>query len=68
MMTLTKKVWDLYVDRSSQQWIVRDLEGNFWIIPSVENSWDHRQPFELTEDANLEPIPGHYKYMLDLPF
>jgi hypothetical protein len=21
-----------------------------------------------TEETELEPIPGHYKYMLDLPF
>jgi hypothetical protein len=58
----------LYVDKSSQQWIVRDPEGNFWIVPSVENSWDHRQPYQPAEGADLEPVPGHYKSMLGLPF
>ena len=35
MLTLRKNVVALYVDRSSQQWIVLDAEGNFWIVPSV---------------------------------
>jgi hypothetical protein len=59
----------VYVDRARpQHWIVRDPEGNFWIVPPVENPWDNRQPFELTEESELEPVPGHYKYMLRLPF
>ncbi|MGH7843837.1 MAG: hypothetical protein ACREQW_01510 [Candidatus Binatia bacterium] len=68
MVVLKKQLVALFVDRSSQQWIVRDPEGNFWIVPPVENAWDHRQPFYPTEETELEPIPGHYKYMLDLPF
>ena len=35
----------LFVDRSSQHWVVRDPKGNFWIVPSVENPWNHHQSF-----------------------
>ena len=58
----------LYVDHTSQRWIVRDPEGNFWILPPMTDSWEHRQPFELTEEADLEPVPGHYSYLLGLTF
>lgn len=58
----------LYVDRSSQQWVALDLEGNFWILPNVDNAWDQRQPMCPTEETELVPVPGHYKYMLGLPF
>ena len=68
MVTLPKQKVLIYVDRSSNQWIVRDPEGNYWIVPVIEDPWEHRQPFELTRDMELEPIPGHYKYMLELPF
>ena len=44
MITLRKRVLALYVDRSSQQWIVRDPDGNFWLVPSADHAWDHRQP------------------------
>jgi len=68
MLTLRKNVVTLFVDRFSQQWIVLDPEGNFWIVPSDnENPWDQRQPFTPTEETELEPVPGHYKYMLGLP-
>ena len=68
-MTIGKKhVVALFVDKSSQQWVVRDADGNFWLLPTGENPWDHRQSFDPTEESDLEPIPGHYKYMLDLPF
>ena len=36
MTALGKQVVGLFVDRVCQQWIVRDPEGNFWILPSVE--------------------------------
>lgn len=68
MMTLRKQSVSIYVDRSSQQWIVQDPEGNFWSVPVVDQPWDHRQPFDLTDEIELEPVPGHYKYMLGLPF
>ena len=58
----------LFVERSSQQWIVQDPEGNFWLLPSVEDPWSQRQPFHPTEETELELVPGHYKNMLSLPF
>jgi hypothetical protein len=58
----------IFVDRSSQQWIVRDPDGSFWLVPPVENAWEHRQPFYPSEETTLEPVPGHYKDMLGLPF
>ena len=68
MVTVMTQKVSIYVDRSSQQWIVRDADGNFWIVPMVEHPWDHRQPFELTEEIKLEPVPGHYRYVLELPY
>ena len=68
MLTLRKNVVALYVDRSSQQWIVLDVDGNFWVVPSAEeNPWDQRRPFYPTKETELEPVPGHYKYLLGLP-
>jgi hypothetical protein len=68
MLTLRKNVMTLYVDRTNQQWIVLDGEGNFWIVPTGDdNPWNQRQPFFPTEETELEPVPGHYKYMLGLP-
>jgi hypothetical protein len=63
-----KQIAALFVDRLSQQWIVRDPAGNFWILPSVEEPWIHRQPFTPTDEMDLEPVPGHYKDTLGLPF
>jgi len=58
----------LFVDRKSQQWVVRDLEGDYWVVSSDhENPWDDRQPFFPTDETELEPVPGHYKHMLGLP-
>jgi hypothetical protein len=68
MLAVAKPVVTLYVDRTSRQWIVRDPEGNFWIVPPGNDAWEHREPFEPTADADLAPVPGHYKYLLELPF
>ena len=68
MFAVRNRMAALYADKASQQWIVRDPEGNFWVVPCVENPWDHRQPYQPAEDADLEPVPGHYKSMLGLPF
>jgi hypothetical protein len=68
MTTDSKQRAALFVERSYQQWIVRDPDGNFWLLPSVENPWSHRQPFCPTPDMDLEPVPRHYHYLLDLPF
>ena len=67
MLAVRQQVLALYVDRPTQQWIVRDPDGKFWVVPPVDNAWDQRQPFNPTGDTDLEPIPGHYKYLLHLP-
>jgi len=68
MHTLRKNVVSLYVDRASQQWIVLDGDSNFWLVPGGrEDPRDQRQPFYPSEETELEPVPGHYKYMLGLP-
>ena len=55
----------LYVDRNLDGcWIVRDRSGAFWMVPAGEQAWERRQPYTLTEDAQLESVPGHYKYLL----
>lgn len=68
MTTLSNQKVFLFVDRSSQQWIVRDTEGTFWTLPTIEEAWEHRQPFTPTDETELEQVPGHYKYLLGLPF
>ena len=67
MFTASKPVVALFVDRTTRRWIVRDSEGRFWSLPSTDNPWDERQPFSPAEETELEPVPGHYKYMLGLP-
>jgi hypothetical protein len=67
MLTVRKHVVAIYVDRSTGRWIVRDSDGNFWVLPATDNPWDDRQPFSPAEETELEPVPGHYKYMLGLP-
>jgi hypothetical protein len=57
----------LYVDRSQPScWIVRDAAGDFWKVPSGDQGWERRQPYTLTEDAQLESVPGHYRYLLGI--
>jgi hypothetical protein len=68
MTILRGQLVALFADKSSQQWIVRDPEGNFWILPPGENPWDHRQAFQPSAETELEPVPGHYRDMLGLPF
>jgi hypothetical protein len=59
----------LYVDRARpEHWIVRDAEGRLWTVPSIENAWESRSPFEPGEDTELEVIPKHYLGTLGLPF
>ena len=58
----------LYVDRTTQQWVVLDSDGNYWTVPPIGNPWEHRQPFHATEQTELERVPGHYKSMVGLPF
>jgi hypothetical protein len=57
----------LYVDRRLPScWIVRDQAGDFWMVPAGDQAWEHRQPYALTEDAQLESVPGHYRYLLGI--
>ena len=68
MLTTRMPVMSLYVDRSyPEHWIVRDREGRFWVLPPGENAWERRRPYDPGDDAELEPVPGHYMYMLGLP-
>lgn len=67
MPAVRKHVVGLYVDRSTQQWIVRDQEGSYWVVPPTDHPWDDRQPFFPAEETELESVPGHYKVMLGLP-
>ena len=45
MRAKARRVVAIYVDRATQQWIVRDSEGDLWTLPSSDNPWDERQPF-----------------------
>jgi hypothetical protein len=36
MLTETKPVQAISVDRTTQQWIVWDFEGQFWSLPSTQ--------------------------------
>jgi hypothetical protein len=57
----------LYVDRSLPNcWVVRDGAGDFWMVPAGDQAWERRQRYTLTEDAQLESVPGHYKYLLGI--
>ena len=67
MTAVNRQLVSIFVDRSSQQWIVCDPEGAFWTVPPFEDGWDQRQPFTPTEESELEPVPGNYGYMLGLP-
>jgi hypothetical protein len=69
MIASGKQAAALFVDRARpHHWIVRDPDGNFWSVPPVDNPWENREPFTLSDEADLEPVPGHYRYMLGLPF
>lgn len=67
MQLTTRCTVALYVDRATRQWIVRDEEGNFWVLPTTDHPWTQRQPFYPTADNTLESVPGHYKATLGIP-
>jgi hypothetical protein len=57
----------LYVDRTQPNcWIVRDRAGAFWKVPAGDQAWERRQPYALTDDAQLESVPRHYQYVLGI--
>src|SRR5262249_17870809 len=61
MVSSPSRMAAIFVDRScTEHWVVRDPEGNFWIVPSVESGWECRRPFQPTEETELDPVPGHY--------
>lgn len=68
MMTAGRKPSStLYVDRVTSQWVVRDTEGEFWIVTAeVGARATSRERFSPTEETELEPVPGHYKHMLGI--
>lgn len=68
MLMIERHTAAVFVDRSAQQWVVRDPDGAFWMVPCVEHPWEHREPFEINDDVELEPVPGHYKSLLGIPF
>lgn len=67
MLAIRRQAVAIYVDRASRQWVVRDPEGNLWALPTTDTPWDDRRPFSPAEETDLEPIPGHYRYLLGLP-
>ena len=67
MISTRKPTLSLFVDRGCpEHWIVRDREGSFWLVPPVEDAWEKREPYVPSEDAELEPVPSHYAYMIGL--
>ena len=63
-----KRKGAVFVERSTEQWVVQDPDGNFWVLPAVDEPWLNRKPFQPTEETGLDPVPGHYKHILNLPF
>jgi hypothetical protein len=68
MRTVKKPTVSLFVDRTTQRWVVRDPDGQFWTVPPGEHAWERRELLEATPELDLEPIPGHYRYLFTLPF
>jgi hypothetical protein len=68
MLAASRPAVAIYVDRARRRWVVRDPEGSFWSLPSTDKPWDERQPFCPAEESELEPVPGHYRDLLGLPF
>jgi hypothetical protein len=61
------RAWAVYVERTTHQWVVLDPDGQFWILPVVDDPWRHRRPFQPTDETSLDPVPGHYRHVLGLP-
>jgi hypothetical protein len=64
LITHSKAAVALYADKAGRQWVARDSDGKFWVLPPGDDLWANRQPFEPAKDAELELMPGHSKYML----
>ena len=59
-------VLTLYADRVDRRWVVRDPEGDLWVLPHTDTPWDDRQPFSPAEGTDLEVVPGHYLTLFGL--
>jgi hypothetical protein len=66
LITHSKAAVELFADKVGRQWVARDPDGKFWVLPPGDDPWGNRRPFDPAEDAELEPLPGHYKYMLGI--
>jgi hypothetical protein len=45
MVASEKQMVTIFVDRACpERWIVRDAEGNFWLVPPTAHPWDHASP------------------------
>ena len=59
MIAVRKQRVTLYVDRSSQQWVVLDPDGNFWILPSVDKPLGtNASRFTRPKRPSLSPFLG----------
>lgn len=67
MYAVRKQPVAVYVDRASGRWVVRDHAGDFWQLPHTAEPWRDRVPYSPGDGADLESVPGHYKYLLGLP-
>lgn len=68
MIAARSRKTTIFIDRACQgHWVVRDPEGQYWVVPSTERAWEDRRPFTPTQDTQLEAVPGHYKSFLGLP-
>lgn len=56
----------IYADKAGGQWVARDADGNFWAVLPGDDPWENRRPFDPADESELEPLPGHYKYMLGI--
>jgi hypothetical protein len=57
----------LFVDRARRQWVARDAQGRYWILPGSDRAWEDRTEVRQRELTELEPVPMHYKATLCLP-
>lgn len=67
MLTERRQVVGIYVDQATGRWVVRDGDGNLWLLATTDDPWHDRRPFSPAEETVLEPVPGHYRTMLGLP-
>src|SRR5437879_13456654 len=68
VMDVVKGRGAVFVERSTGQWVVRDPEGDFWTLPTVDDPWRHRLPFHPTEDTVSVPVQGLAKQFLGSQF